>query len=127
MCEWQMRKDTSDLKKTLLSQVLMLPYGRFWKQTFKLFITKCSKKIVPLLKLLFPSSLLAVLVGFPLLPLYIGFCSIELVVSCIYFAFPVVSCFFIFLKAYVKGTQEPFLTRTGIKRLGGNILTAMIT
>ena len=115
------------LEKTLLSQVLMLLNCRFLKQTFKLFVTRFSKRMVPLLKLLLPSSLLVVTIGFPLLLLYIGFCFIELVISCIYFAFPVVSCFFIFLKAYVKATQELFLPTTGIKRLAGNILTVLVT
>ena len=115
------------LEKTFLSQVLMLLNCRFWKQTFKLFRTRFSKRIVPLLKLLLPSSLLVVIVGFPLLLLYIGFCFIELVVSCIYFAFPVVSCFFIFLKAYVKATQELFLPTNVLKRLAGNLLTVMVT
>ena len=115
------------LEKTLLSQCLMLLNCRFWQQTFKLFVTRFSKRIVPLLKALLPSPCVVVLVGFPLLLLYIGFCVIELVVSCIYFAFPVISCFFIFLKAYAKYTQKLFHSTTGIKRLAGNILTVLVT
>ena len=115
------------IEKTLLSQVLMLLNCKFWRQTFKLFTTRFSRKMIPMLKILMPKRCLVVLVGFPLLLLYIGFCAVELIFSCIYFAFPVISCFFIFLKAYVKATREPFLSLTGFKRLIGNILTGMVT
>ena len=115
------------LEKTLLSQVLMLLNRKFWKQTFKLFITRFSRKLYPMLKTIMPSPCWVVILGFPLLILYLGFCMVELVFSCIYFAFPVISCFFIFMKAYVKTIQGVFHYSSGIKRLIGYILTIMIT
>ena len=97
--------------RTLLSQCLLLLNRSFWIQVSKLFITRFTKAIYPTLKRFTRSSCFAKIVGFFLLPSYVVFCIIELVFSVIYFAFPVFSCFFIFIKAYAKLTREVFTER----------------
>ena len=102
------------IQKTLLSQTLMLLNRRFWKQTPRLLYARFVNVIYPLVKGGINNQCLAVLLGVPVLLLYIAFSAIELVISCIYFAFPVISCFFIFIKAYVKYARKRFNDRSGL-------------
>ena len=105
------------IQKTLLSQTLMLFNRRFWKQTFQLMYTRYTNVIFPMAKSIANNKCLAVLLVAPILLLYIAFCVIELVVSCTYFAFPVISCFIIFIKAYVKYARGRFNGRSGLSRI----------
>ena len=114
------------LQKTLLSQTLMLFNRRFWKQTFQLMYTRYTNVIFPMLKGIVNNKCLAVLLAAPIILLYAAFSIIELIVSCIYFAFPVVSCFFIFIKAYTKNARGRFNGRSVLGRVVSFMATIFV-
>ena len=115
------------IQKTLISQVLMLLNHSFWKQTFRLFVRRFKQVICPVLRNVTHNPCLAVILGIIFLVIYIVFCISELLLACIYFAFPVISCFFILIKAYIRSVQENFSQQSGFKRTFGHCLTIIIT
>ena len=109
--------NTSGYKRlhlTLLSQCLMLLNRSYWKQTFKLFITRFTMGVYPTLSTLTRKLRCVRILGILVLPVYIVFCVIELVLSSIYYAFPCFSCVFIFIKAYFKLTRKIVSERTNL-------------
>ena len=105
------------IQKTLLSQILMLFNRRFWKQILQLMYTRYINVIYPVVKSIVNNTCLTILLAAPVLLLYLAFCVIELVVSCTFFAFPVICSFFIFIKAYVKYARGIFDGRSGMSRV----------
>ena len=109
--------NTSGYKRlhlTLLSQCLMLLNRSYWKQTFKLFITRFTMGVYPTLSTLTRKLCCVRILGILVLTVYIVFCVIELVLSSIYYAFPCFSCVFIFIKAYFKLTTKIVSERTDL-------------
>ena len=101
------------IHKVVKSQVLMLLNRKFWKQTFKFFINRYKRIVCPVLFGYRFGKLLCL----PVTLLYVVFSVTETVLTCSYFAFPVISCFFIFLTAYIRTILGFLNVRSGMKKL----------
>ena len=102
--------DISGFRKiqlTFLSNLLLLLNVEFWKDTVRLFINRWKRIIYSSFTATQSPHIKIIACSILILP-YIIFCILEIGFAFLFFAFPVVSCLFILIKAYVTFLSDMF-------------------
>ncbi|KAL4241137.1 hypothetical protein ACF0H5_001915 [Mactra antiquata] len=82
-----------------IAQTFMLLHWRFWRHVVKLFCARWTNVICPGFVPNTRNFLLLFILYVFMFPIYLLFCFIELVITVLYFMFPVINSIFLVLKA----------------------------
>ncbi|XP_053392541.1 uncharacterized protein LOC128555111 [Mercenaria mercenaria] len=94
-------KGYTKLHKLFLVHIFMLLHKQFWGKSIKMFYLRWKTVIFSTIAGKLHSVFATVISYFVCLPFYIIFCLLELLFGILYYAFPVINCFFVMLKSFV--------------------------
>ena len=92
-------KGCKRLHRLFLAQIFMLIHSKFWKQSIKLFFLRWKYIIFIKMNKISENTIALVISCVVFLPFYIVLCICELILSVLYYLFPVVNCFIIVLNS----------------------------